>query len=154
MVANEVKELAKETAKATEDISQRITAIQSDTRRSVDAIGKIRSIINQICDIQTTIASAVEEQTATTAEINRNINEAARGSSEIAQNVVVVADAAKGTSEGARETQRAAEELSQMACELQQLVQRFKVDSGAPAAGPGKMKIESGKKSMMAGSAR
>ncbi len=73
VVANEVKELAKETAKATEDISQKIEAIQTDTRGAVAAIGQIGTIINQINDIQNTIASAVEEQTATTNEISRNV---------------------------------------------------------------------------------
>ena len=79
VVANEVKELAKETAKATEDISQKIEAIQTDTRGAVEAIGQIGQIINQINDIPNTIASAVEEQTATTNEISRNVTEAAQG---------------------------------------------------------------------------
>ena len=78
-MANEVKELAKETAKATEDISQKIEAIQTDTRGAVEAIGQIGTIIDQINDIQNTIASAVEEQTATTNEISRNVAEAAQG---------------------------------------------------------------------------
>ncbi len=85
MVANEVKELAKETAKATEDISRKIAAIQGDTTGAVQAIGQISALITQIDDVSTTIASAVEEQTATTNEIGRNISEAARGSAEIAQ---------------------------------------------------------------------
>jgi methyl-accepting chemotaxis protein len=127
VVANEVKELAKETAKATEDISQKIEAIQGDTRGAVDAIGQISSIISQINDIQSSIASAVEEQTATTNEIARNVNEAARGSGEIAENITGVAMAAQGTAKGAEETQRAAGELAQMASDLQQLVDRFRV---------------------------
>ena len=101
VVANEVKELAKETAKATEDISQKIETIQGDTRSAVGAIAQISSIINQINDIQNTIASAVEEQTATTNEISRNVADAARGSGEIAQNITGVARAAQGTSSGA-----------------------------------------------------
>src|SRR5262245_25000627 len=80
VVANEVKELAKQTAKATEDIGRRIEAIQGDTHGAVEAIGQISKIINQINDIQNTIASAVEEQTATTGEISRNVAEAAKGS--------------------------------------------------------------------------
>ena len=79
VVANEVKELAKETAKATEDISRKIESIQMDTKDSVDAIGTISGIINQINDISATIASAVEEQNATTNEMSRNVSEAARG---------------------------------------------------------------------------
>ena len=122
VVANEVKELAKETAKATEDISQKIETIQGDTRSAVNAIGQIGSIINQINDIQNTIASAVEEQTATTNEISRNVADAARGSGEIAQNITSVARAAEGTSSGAGDTERAAGELARMAAELQKLV--------------------------------
>jgi methyl-accepting chemotaxis protein len=127
VVANEVKELAKETAKATEDISQKIEAIQGDTRGAVEAIEQISTIIAQINDIQSSIASAVEEQTATTNEIARNVSEAARGSGEIAENITGVAAAAQGTAKGAEETQRAAGELSQMAGDLQQLVDRFQV---------------------------
>ena len=80
VVANEVKELAQETAKATEDIARRIEAIQADTSGAVDAIGRIDEVIGQISDYQTTIASAVEEQTATTNEMSRSVNEAAQGS--------------------------------------------------------------------------
>lgn len=126
VVANEVKELAKETAKATEDISQKIETIQGDTRSAVGAIAQISSIINQINDIQNTIASAVEEQTATTNEISRNVADAARGSGEIAQNISGVARAAQGTSSGAGDTERASAELARMASELQQLVSQFR----------------------------
>jgi methyl-accepting chemotaxis protein len=126
VVANEVKELAKETAKATEDISQKIEAIQGDTRGATQAIAEISAIINQINDISNTIASAVEEQTATTNEIARNVSEAARGSSEIAQNITGVAQAARSTSDGASDSQNAASGLARMASELQQLVSRFR----------------------------
>jgi methyl-accepting chemotaxis protein len=126
VVANEVKELAKQTAKATEDISQKIEAIQTDTKGAVAAIEQIGTIINQINDIQNTIASAVEEQTATTGEISRNVAEAAKGSSEIAQNVTGVAQAARGTTEGASDTRKAADELAKMAHDLQRLVGQFK----------------------------
>jgi methyl-accepting chemotaxis protein len=126
VVANEVKELAKETAKATEDISQRITAIQSDTRRSMGAIRQIGTVIAQINDIQATIASAVEEQTATTNEIARNIAEASAGSADIARNITAVADAAQSTTQGANHTQQAARELARMATDLQKLVDQFK----------------------------
>ncbi|MGV3710125.1 MAG: methyl-accepting chemotaxis protein [Gemmatimonas sp.] len=125
VVANEVKELAKETAKATEDISQKIEAIQADTNGAVAAIGEISSIINRIAEIQATIASAVEEQTATTNEMGRNVSEAAKGSSEIAQNITGVARAAESTSQGSSDSLRAATELARMASELQSLVQRF-----------------------------
>ncbi len=120
-----MKELAKETAKATEDISQKIETIQVDTRSAVAAIGQISVIIDQINDIQSTIASAVEEQTATTGEISRNVADAARGSGEIAQNIAGVASAAEGTASGASDTQRASAELARMAGELQRLVTHF-----------------------------
>jgi methyl-accepting chemotaxis protein len=122
VVANEVKELAKETAKATEDISQKIEAIQGATKSAVQAIAEISGIISKINDYQNTIASAVEEQTATTNEITRNVSEAAKGSSEIAQNITGVATAAKSTTSGANDTKKASAELSRMAAELQQVV--------------------------------
>ena len=127
VVANEVKELAKETARATEDISQKIEAIQADTGDAVDAIGSISTIIDQINDIQNTIASAVEEQAVTTAEIGRNVSEASRGSTEIAENISSVAGAAGSTAEGATEVQRSAGDLTKMAAELQALVDRVVV---------------------------
>lgn len=127
VVANEVKELAKETAKATEDISHRIEAIQSDTAGAVDAISKISDIIDQVNDIQNSIASAVEEQTATTSEIGRNVAEAARGTTEISRNVNNVARVAGETSEGSSNTLDASQELAKMAVELQRLVGRFSV---------------------------
>ncbi|MET0594163.1 MAG: methyl-accepting chemotaxis protein, partial [Polyangiaceae bacterium] len=119
VVANEVKELAKETAKATEDISGKIEAIQADTKSAVSAIGMIRSIINQINDFQNTIATAVEEQTATTNEISHNLAEAAKGSSEIAQTILQLAKAAQVTSSGAGDARSAAGELTRFAAELQ-----------------------------------
>ena len=121
VVANEVKELAKETAKATEDISAKIEAIQADTKNAVTAIGEISAVIVKINDYQNTIASAVEEQTATTNEMSRNVAEAAKGSSEIAANITGVATTAKSTTEGANDTQKASVELSRMAASLQEL---------------------------------
>ena len=126
VVANEVKELAKETARATEDISQKIETIQTDTRSAVGAIGQISTIINEINGIQNTIASAVEEQTATTNEISRNVADAARGSGKIAQNISTVVRAAQGTSSGASDTERASAELATMAAALQKMVAQFK----------------------------
>ena len=125
VVANEVKELAKQTAQATEDISQKIEAIQAGSKGAVDAIGEVSTIINQINDISNTIASAVEEQTATTNEIGRNVGEAARGSGEIAQNISGVASAADSTTQGASDTLKASQALSEMAGQLQELVSRF-----------------------------
>jgi len=136
VVANEVKELAKETAKATEEIGDKIAAIQADTGSAVAAIREITDIVNQINDISTAIATAVEEQTATTAEISRNVSEAARGSSEIAQNVTSVAQSAQDTTAGANSTRDAAAELRRMAAELQDMVGRFRVDAPERSAPP------------------
>jgi methyl-accepting chemotaxis protein len=121
VVANEVKELAKETAKATEDISRKIEAIQGDTQGTVDSIRMIGEVIAQINDISNTIASAVEEQTATANEMSRNVAEAAKGTAEIAQNITSVAMASQNTTQGAANCQQAAGEMSRMATELQQL---------------------------------
>ncbi|MEC4818584.1 MAG: methyl-accepting chemotaxis protein, partial [Scytonema sp. PMC 1069.18] len=126
VVANEVKELAKQTAKATEDISQKIEAIQSDTKSAIEAISQITAIINQINDFQNTIASAVEEQTATTNEIARNVAEAARGTSEIAKNITNVAETAQSTTFLASNTLESTGELATLALELQALVNQFK----------------------------
>ncbi|BAY23542.1 methyl-accepting chemotaxis protein signaling domain [Calothrix sp. NIES-2100] len=126
VVANEVKELAKQTANATEDISQRIEAIQTDTKGAVSAITQITDIINQINDLQSTIASAVEEQTVTTNEIARNIAQAAQGTSDIAKNIAIVAVNAQNTTIGATNTSQAATELARMAVDMQKVVNQFK----------------------------
>ena len=125
IVANEVKELAKETSKATEDIAARIEAIQSDSQAAIDAIAQIANIMDQINEAQTTIASAVEEQTATTSEMGRNVAEAATGSVDIAENIAAVASSTQDTTSGASNTQQAAAELARMASELEQLVGQF-----------------------------
>ena len=125
VVANEVKELARETASATEEIGKRVEAIQGDTQNAVTAIGQIGAIVKRIHENQNTIASAVEEQTATTNEIGRSVTEVATGSSDIASNIAGVATATQDTASGASSTQRAARELAAMAAELQQLVERF-----------------------------
>ena len=127
VVANEVKELAKQTAKATEEIGQKIDAIQGDTKGAVKAIEDISSIINQINDISNSIASAVEEQTVTTNEIGRSVSEAAKGVADIAKNIGGVAVAARNTTQGANDTQKALQELSQMSTRLQSVVGQFTV---------------------------
>ena len=128
VVANEVKELAKETAKATEDISRKIEAIQTDTKAAVDAIGTISGVIHQINDISSTIATAVEEQNATTNEMSRNVSEAAQGSGEITSNIAGVAQAAESTSRGAGDTQKASQQLVETSAELRRLVEQFKIN--------------------------
>jgi methyl-accepting chemotaxis protein len=125
VVANEVKELAKQTAKATEEIGQKIDAIQGDTKGAVKAIEDIGTIINQINDISNSIASAVEEQTVTTNEIGRSVTEAAKGVDDIAKNIGGVAVAARNTTQGANDTQKASQELSQMAARLQRVTSKF-----------------------------
>jgi methyl-accepting chemotaxis protein len=127
VVANEVKELAKETAKATEDISRKIEAIQTDTKAAVDAIASISGVINQINDISGTIATAVEEQNATTNEMSRNVSEAAHGSGEITSNIAGVAEAAQSTTRGATGTQKASQQLVETSAQLRRLVERFKI---------------------------
>ena len=129
VVANEVKELAKETAKATEDISRKIETIQGDTKAAVEAIGSISEVIKQINDISNTIASAVEEQNATTNEMARNVSDAAHGSGEITSNIAGVAQAAESTSRGAGDAQKAAVQLVETSSQLRKLVEQFKVSS-------------------------
>jgi len=129
VVANEVKELAKETAKATEDISRKIEAIQGDTKAAVEGIGTISGVIKQINDISSTIASAVEEQNATTNEMARNVSDAAHGSGEITSNIAGVAQAAESTSRGASDAQKAVQQLVETSSQLRHLVEQFKVDT-------------------------
>jgi len=135
VVANEVKELAKETAKATEDISRKIEAIQTDTKAAVDAIASISTVINQINDISCTIATAVEEQNATTNEMSRNVNEAAHGSGEITSNITGVAEAAQSTTRGATDTQRASQQLVETSTQLRRLVEQFKINASENSRG-------------------
>lgn len=125
VVANEVKDLARETAKATEDIGVKIETMQGDSSRAVKAIGEIGGVIERINELQTKIAAAVEEQSVTTSEIGRTIGEATTGTSEIAENIVQVAQAAQTTAEGASNTQMSSHELARMAASLQQLVDDF-----------------------------
>ncbi|UWP79338.1 methyl-accepting chemotaxis protein [Dactylosporangium fulvum] len=127
VVASEVKDLAQETARATEDISRRVEAIQSDTANAVEAIGEISRIIARINDYQLTIASAVEEQTATTSEMSRSVNDAAHGATNIAGNIAGVADAAQSTTSTLAEVDQTVAELGRLADQLQRAVGAFKV---------------------------
>ncbi|MCC6406792.1 MAG: MCP four helix bundle domain-containing protein [Planctomycetes bacterium] len=126
VVANEVKELAKETAKATEDIRTKIDTIQKDTTGAVAAINQIGEIIRSIDQLQTSIASAVEEQHATTQEITGNLNEAAKGSSQIVESITQMAGAALSTKTGATNSSKVSNDVSGMAGELLELVGQFK----------------------------
>jgi len=126
VVANEVKELSRATARATEDISRKIATIQTDTKEAVVVIGTISGIIDQINDISNMIATAVEQQNATTNEMARNLTEAARGSAEITRNIAGVAEAAQSTSRGAGDSQKAAQHLAKMSSELKELTGSFR----------------------------
>jgi methyl-accepting chemotaxis protein len=125
VVANEVKELAAETAKATEDISSKIESIRRDTTSSVASITGILSIIDEFADLQARISAAVDEQTSTTCEIAVAVNEASRGTAGITGNMHTVAQAAQDTSNGAEDSSRAATDLARMSNELQVLVGSF-----------------------------
>jgi methyl-accepting chemotaxis protein len=127
VVASEVKELAQETARATEDISSRVEAIQADTAGAVEAISQISAVIGEINNFQATIAAAVEEQTATTNEMNRNVAEAASGTQGIAAAISGLAAGTAETNQQVADAQRAAGELARMSGELQEAISRFTV---------------------------
>jgi methyl-accepting chemotaxis protein len=127
VVASEVKELAQETATATKNIVVLVEAIQGETQSATASMSRISTVIDRINDAQATIAGAVEEQTAVTQDISRNVSEASAGADSIAASVQQVAEQADQTTHGASDTQRAAAELAQMASELRSLVSRFTV---------------------------
>jgi methyl-accepting chemotaxis protein len=126
VVAGEVKELSQQTAKATEQITARIAAIQGSSSSAAQAITEITGVITQIGDYTTTIASAVEEQTATTGEMSRSVADAASGSGDVARTVSAVAEVASATAEGASATQQAAGDLTRLASDLTTLVGGFR----------------------------
>jgi hypothetical protein len=125
-----VKELAKETAKAAKDIGNKITAIQANTKGAEEAIGNVGDIINRINNVSSTIAAAVEEQSATTSEMTRNTIEAANGASNISVTIGGVARGAEGTLSRARQSQSAAHELASVAKQLGVLMRQFKIERG------------------------
>jgi methyl-accepting chemotaxis protein len=127
VVASEVKDLAMETARATQEITAQVGAIQAESGAAVTAIGEIGRVIATINDYTTTIAAAVEEQTATTGEITRSVDRAAEGSSSIADTIAGVADAARHVTAGATETQQTAGELARTAAELQATVATYRL---------------------------
>lgn len=127
VVAHEVKALAEQTAKATEEIETRIGAIRSDSKGAVVAIEEVSKVIEQISTISTTIAAAVEEQTATTNEISRSMDDVVVGSREITSNIAKVAGGAKETNSAAMEAKSASESLAQVSNELRDLVSTFQL---------------------------
>jgi len=126
VVANEVKELAKQTASATEEIRTKIAAIQNDSAEAVAAIREITSVIAQINEIQTFIGASVEQQAVTTRQISTTAQGAAIGSKEIVNTIEEVAVAAKQTEEGAASTEGAAHALAKLSAELGLIVDQFK----------------------------
>ncbi|MEV4281518.1 methyl-accepting chemotaxis protein [Actinoplanes xinjiangensis] len=126
VVASEVKDLALETAKATDDIAARIVAIQTDAHAATGSITAISDVIEKINEYQATIAAAVEEQSATTAEMTRSVSEAATGTSQITGSIATVAEASQTAAAGITESQAASRELAQMAGQLQTLVGQFR----------------------------
>ena len=125
VVAHEVKNLASQTAKATEEIGAQVSGIQNATEDAVTAIGSIGNTINQVSDIAAAIAAAVEEQGAATSEIARNVQEAASGTNEVSTNIVSVTEAAGETGHAAGQIQEASAELSQQSETLRQHVDDF-----------------------------
>jgi methyl-accepting chemotaxis protein len=126
VVAGEVKDLAQETAHATEDITRRVQAIQADTGNAIEAIGQILEVVHEISNYQQTIAAAVEEQTASASEISRSIAEAAQGAATIAENMAGLSGAATATSSGIQDSQNATAEINRTSSELQELVGQFR----------------------------
>ncbi|NIZ90610.1 methyl-accepting chemotaxis protein [Kineococcus rubinsiae] len=127
VVAGEVKELAQQTARATESIITRVNATQTDATEAAAAIAEISEVIARIDGLQATIAAAVEEQSATTSEMVRNVNEVSTGSQEIATNISGIAAAADQTTSGASQTATTAGEVSRAATELNDLVAGFRL---------------------------
>jgi len=125
VVAGEVKDLSRETARATETITAQVQTIQADTQAAVTAISEIGDVIARINQIQTTIASAVEEQTATTGEMSRGVTAVATGSASIAEGLNGVAHSAEQTTSSAIATENAASQLAHTAEELEAIVARF-----------------------------
>jgi methyl-accepting chemotaxis protein len=125
VVASEVKELAQETARATEDIAARVETIQRDTAGAVAAISEISDVIASINGYQTTIAAAVEEQTATTNEMNRSVDQAAEGAQAIATTIEALVSGASNTRAQVEQSREHSRELARMGSELQSALSNF-----------------------------
>jgi methyl-accepting chemotaxis protein len=127
VVAGEVKDLARETEGATEVIATTVRSIQDDTGAATEAISQIVEIASWLGDFQSTIASAVEQQTATTQEMSRNINHSASSSADIAASIATISAGAQSTSSGVIDIQAAIQELSKLSNGLRVLVGQFRV---------------------------
>jgi len=141
VVATEIKELAKQTASATDDIKNKISNVQDSTTKTVDDIEKIMRVIHEISAIVTTIATAIEEQSTVTKDIAANISQATRGvddanervgqtsnvTQSVAQDISAVSTASDDMKNGSKQVQASAQELSQLAEQLRSMVLRFKL---------------------------
>ncbi len=141
VVANEIKDLAQQTAAATQEIKQKIDGVQGSTSGTIQEIGKISDVINQVNDIVTAIATAVEEQSVTTQEIASNLNQAATGigdvnenvaqssmvSTDIARDISDISQSAGTMSDSSSKVNMSAEEMSKLAAALKEMVGRFKI---------------------------
>ena len=125
VVANEVKELARQTSGATEDIREKVEGMQTNTDAAINAIGTIVNVINEINSIMSTIASAVEEQGSATTEISRNVQQAAAGTQEVTTNITGVNQTADESSKAAGDVLNATKELSSQSENLRKEVDSF-----------------------------
>ena len=126
VVAGEVKDLARETAMATEDISRRVAAIQADAQSAVSSVGQIGEAMQNITEYQVVISAAIDEQIATTSDMSRNVADAASATSDIASEIGGVSEASLSTAAGVSQSLEALQELAHMSGELQSLVGRFR----------------------------
>ena len=124
-MAGEVKNLANQTGRATDEISSQISAVQDETRRAVEAIRNIGTVIDQVRQISSGIASAVEEQGAATQEIARNVQEAASGTQDVSMNVTGIMESATSTGAAAGQVLGAASDLAKNSESLRSEVTRF-----------------------------
>ena len=127
VVAGEVKELAQETARATDDVTQKVGAINTDTRRATEAVRAIRDAISRVNSYQAAIAAAVEEQTATTSEVSHSVDRAAAETDQIARGLAVVTERVTDTGEAVRQAREVAEGLRVTSGRLGELVRGFRV---------------------------
>jgi methyl-accepting chemotaxis protein len=141
VVANEIKELANQTAQATDEIRERIAGIQNSTSATVEEIAQVMAVIEEVSTFVSTIAAAVEQQSSATREIAENVGQASLGiqevnenvsqaslvTGEIARDIVQVSDASGHISNNSTDLKRSSENLSQLAGALESLVKKFKV---------------------------
>lgn len=125
VVASEVKNLANQTAKATQDITDQISVMQNNTTEAVEAVGGITKTIDKINEITVSISAAVEEQSSATQEISRNIQEATMGNQEVAKNIVDVSEAAEETARASSQTLDISKSVIAQSEELNNLVDQF-----------------------------